>query len=244
MKTARYYAERLFAREMHNPPATLEELERLFAEAQSDALRHAAMLAGGKPASAALTTDRHRLAAQLRVDAAALRAQLNAISAERDALHEQGRVVAVSLRQALQDLTDLKRIGQSIAEERDALAMAHDRLASELRDEQERHQATLKLLNTADADFAKVMDERDTARAALAHYAAIADHYTCALQRETMQSALDACRHALLAAQPVVLLRLLDAKTSDPLPASIPSANALRLIDQALALASSLHLEP
>ncbi len=42
MNSASHYADRAFARSLHDPPPTLEELERLFVECQAEALRHAA----------------------------------------------------------------------------------------------------------------------------------------------------------------------------------------------------------
>ena len=51
----------------------------------------------------------------------------------------------------------------------DHLRQQLDRANKELQDEQERHQATLKLLSNADAEFEKVMNERDRLRNELEH---------------------------------------------------------------------------
>ena len=55
------------------------------------------------------------------------------------------------------------------AKECDRLRQQLDHANKELQDEQERHQATLKLLSKADTEFAKVMDERDQLRRELEH---------------------------------------------------------------------------
>ena len=68
MTPAKQFAERAFARSLHDPPSTIDECERLFAEAQADALRWAAdqIGFGGDPESIRrfIQTEADRLSAE------------------------------------------------------------------------------------------------------------------------------------------------------------------------------------